>query len=202
LGITNAVFFFDFCENIMNLFTKFELGLPLTEFLARYGTDSDRNKWQRAAEQTQITEAQKTLLAKFTRRTNVLVLAGAWCGDCASQCPIFERFAEAAPVIVTRYIDRDEHADVQEALRINGGNRVPVVVFFSEDGYEVARYGERTLARYRQLVEQLTGEGCATGLVKGNDPVQMQVVQDWLDEFERVQWILRLSPRLRKLHGD
>ena len=186
----------------MNLFEKFAAGLPLQQFLAKYGSDADRAKWARAAEQTAITDAQRQLLAKFTRRTNVLVLAGAWCGDCASQCPIFERFAEAAPVIQTRYLDRDEHADVQSALQINGGNRVPVVVFFSEDGFEVSRYGERTLSRYRQLVEQLTGEACATGIVKGGDPVQQGVVQDWLNEFERVQWILRLSPRLRRLHGD
>src|SRR5436190_5069446 len=186
----------------MNLFDKFAAGLPLTEFLAKYGTDADRAKWARAAEQTQLADAQKKILAKFTRRTNVLVLAGAWCGDCAAQCPIFERFAEVAPVLVTRYIDRDEHADAQAALKINGGNRVPVAVFFSEDGFEVARYGERTLARYRQLVGQLSGEACATGIVKGTDPVQLQIIQDWLDEFERVQWMLRLSPRLRRLYGD
>jgi thioredoxin-like negative regulator of GroEL len=186
----------------MNLFDKFAAGLPLSDFLAKYGSDTDRAKWARAAEQMHITDAQKQLLGKFTRRTNVLVLAGAWCGDCASQCPLFEKFAAAAPVLVTRYIDRDEHADVQAALKINGGNRVPVAVFFSEDGHELSRYGERTLARYRQLVEQLVGESCATGIVKGNDPVQAQVVQEWLNEFERVQWMLRLSPRLRKLHGD
>jgi thiol-disulfide isomerase/thioredoxin len=186
----------------MNLFDKFAVGLSLPDFLAKYGTDADRAKWARAAEQTHLTDAQKQLLGKFTRRTNVLVLAGAWCGDCASQCPIFEKFAAAAPVLVTRYIDRDEHADAQEALRINGGNRVPVAVFFSEDGHEVARYGERTLARYRQLAAELSREGCATGLVKADDPVQVQIVQDWLNEFERVQWTLRLSPRLRKLHND
>jgi thiol-disulfide isomerase/thioredoxin len=186
----------------MNLFDKFTAGLPLPAFLAKYGTDGDRAKWARAAEQTLLTDAQKQLLGKFTRRTNVLVLAGAWCGDCAGQCPIFERFAEVAPVIVTHYLDRDEHADAQAALKINGGNRVPVAVFFSEDGHEVARYGERTLAKYRQLVSQQIGETCGTGLVKAGDPVQQQVAQDWLDEFERVQWILRLSPRLRKMHGD
>jgi thiol-disulfide isomerase/thioredoxin len=186
----------------MNLFEKFSAGRPLAEFLAEYGTDADRAKWARAADQTRLTDAQRQLLAKFTRRTNVLVLAGAWCGDCASQCPAFERFAEAAPVIVTRYLDRDEHADVQAALTINGGNRVPVAVFFSEDGHEVARYGERTLAKYRELVEKLTGEGCATGLVKGDDPTHVRAVQDWLDEFERVQWMLRLSPRLRKIYND
>jgi hypothetical protein len=186
----------------MNLFSAFEAGLPLPQFLAKYGTDAHRARWQLAAEQTALSAEQRALLGTFTRRTNVLVLAGAWCGDCSSQCPIFERIAEAAPVVTTRYLDRDEHADVQAALRINGGDRVPVVVFFSEDGYEVARHGERTLARYRQLVNQLGGEGCATGFVKGNDPTQLAVVQDWVNEFERVQWILRLSPRLRRLHND
>jgi hypothetical protein len=186
----------------MNLYSKFEAGLPLAEFLAKYGTEAHRARWKLAAEQTSLTDEQRALLGTFTRRLNVLVLAGAWCGDCSAQCPIFERIAEAAPVITTRYLDRDEHADVQDALQINGGNRVPVVVFFSEDGYEVARYGERTLARYRQLVSQLTGEGCASGFVKGDDPTQRAVVQEWLNEFERVQWILRLSPRLRRLHND
>lgn len=186
----------------MNLFAKFEAGLPLADFLAKYGSDAHRARWKAAAEQTTLTDDQKKLLGGFTRRTNVLVLAGAWCGDCSSQCPIFERFAEVAPVIHTRYLDRDEHADVQAALQINGGNRVPVAVFFSEDGHEVARYGERTLARYRQLVGQLTGEGCATGFVKGTDPTRLAEIADWLNEFERVQWILRLSPRLRRLHGD
>lgn len=186
----------------MNLFDKFSAGLPQPAFLAKYGTDADRAKWARATEQTLLTDAQKELLGKFTRKTNVLVLAGAWCGDCAGQCPLFERFAEVAPVIVTHYLDRDEHADVQAALKINGGNRVPVAVFFSEDGHEVARYGERTLAKYRQMVAQQVGESCGTGLVKASDPVHQQVAQDWLDEFERVQWILRLSPRLRKIHND
>jgi thiol-disulfide isomerase/thioredoxin len=189
-------------EFSVNLFSKFAAGLPLSDFLGKYGTDADRAKWQRATTQTSLTDEQKKLLGTFRRRTNVLVLAGAWCGDCAAQCPIFQRIAEANPLIVTRYIDRDEHPDAQSALQINGGNRVPVVVFFSEDGFEVARYGERTLARYRQLVAQLVGESWATGLVKGDDPVQRAIVQGWLDEFERVQWILRLSPRLRRLHGD
>jgi thioredoxin family protein len=175
----------------MNLYNSFTTGLPLADFLAKYGTEADRKRWKHVSEQVRLSDEQKELLGKFTRRTNVLVLAGAWCGDCSAQCPIFEAFAVAAPVIVTRYLDRDEHADVQAALQINGGKRVPVAVFFSEDGQEVARFGERTLARYRQLAGRPVGPS-----------LEAQVVQEWLDQFERVQWILRLSPRLRKLHGD
>jgi thiol-disulfide isomerase/thioredoxin len=186
----------------MNLYLSFADAQPLPRFLESHGSASDRARWDRAHVATVVTDDQKMLLGRFTRETHVLVLAGAWCGDCAAQCPIFERFAEAAPVLKIRYLDRDEHPEIQSALQINGGNRVPVAVFFAEDGFEVSRYGERTLARYRQLVEQTTGETCGSGLVKGNDPVQLQIVQDWLNEFERVQWILRLSPRLRRRHGD
>jgi thiol-disulfide isomerase/thioredoxin len=186
----------------MNLFSKFPSALPLNEFLAKYGSPSDKSRWQNAVAATQLTDAQKQLLAGFKRETNVLLLAGAWCGDCVAQCPVFEKAAEVAPVIKVRYLDRDEHPDAQKELQINGGDRVPVAVFFSEDGYEVSRYGERTLAKYRSMVAQLTGETCGTGLVKSTDPLQMQIVQDWLNELERVQWILRLSPRLRRKHGD
>ena len=186
----------------MNLFSQFADALPLPAFLAKHGSITDRSRWENALAATQLTDPQRELLAKFKRETHVLVLAGAWCGDCVSQCPIFERIAEAAPVFKVRYLDRDVHADAQKELQINGGDRVPVAVFFSEDGFEVSRYGERTLAKYRTLAAQLSGETCATGLVKGSDPLQAQIAQDWLNEFERVQWILRLSPRLRRKHGD
>src|SRR5262249_20382175 len=171
-------------------------------FLARYANEGQKQRWRQVHEQITLTPAQRELLASFRRETPVLCLAGAWCGDCINQCPIFEHFAAAAPVIRVRYLDRDDHADVQAALQINSGNRVPVVVFFSEDGREAARYGERTLSKYRQMMRDQAGASCPTGLVLPGDPLPALVTQDWLNEFERVQWLLRLSPRLRAKHGD
>jgi thiol-disulfide isomerase/thioredoxin len=179
-------------------FDLFEQALPYDSYLARFGTPPDKARWDRIRSSVTLTDAQQELLRSFKRQTNLLVLAGAWCGDCAAQCPILERFAEAAPVLRIRYLDRDAYPEVQKELQINGGNRVPVVVFFSEDGYEVARYGERTLAAYRRMAAEIAGNGAA--IANGSDLAC--VVQDWLDEVERVQWILRLSPRLRRLHGD
>ena len=184
----------------MNLFEKQKLGLSYRDFLQKYGTDAHRSRWAQMFEQVALTDAQKTLLKSFKRTMPVLCLAGAWCGDCANQCVIFEHFALASPVIQIRYLDRDEHADVQQALQICGGNRVPVIVLFTEDGHEVARYGERTLSKYRALMADQTGAACPTGV--GKDNLLPQVTQDWLNEFERAQYILRLSPRLRKIHND
>ncbi|MGL6096066.1 MAG: thioredoxin family protein [Fimbriiglobus sp.] len=185
----------------MIAFDKFRAGVPYDEFLATHGKPADRDRWDRARAAVHLTDVQQKLLASFTRETNLLVLAGAWCGDCAANCPIFDRFAEIAPVLKVRYLDRDVHADVQAELKINGGNRVPVVVFFSEDGHEVGRYGERTLTAYRKMIAQIGGDTCGSGVVTANTFLA-DVTADWLREVERVQWILRLSPRLRTKHGD
>ena len=97
-------------------FSHYENALPYGDFLTQLGAPADKERWDRARESLTLTEDQKALLAKFTRRTNVLVLAGAWCGDCAAQCPIFERFAEVAPVLKIRYLDRDANPDVVRAV--------------------------------------------------------------------------------------
>jgi len=186
----------------MNLYPKFSGAHRLADFLAKYGSDTDRQRWNSVHDRVALTDEQKALLVKFRREVHVLVLAGALCGDCVRQCPIFEHFRAAAPVLKVRYLDRDEHADAQEELSVNGGRRVPVVVFFSEDGHEVARYGDRTLATYRRLMTEQTSETCANGNVTPGDSLLREATQDWLNEFERVQWLLRLSPRLRQKHGD
>src|SRR5262249_37063715 len=145
-----------FCA--MNLFDRFSTALPMDHFLSKYGTAAHRGRWKETLDAVWLTDDQKKLLGAFKREMNVMFLAGAWCGDCSRQCPIFDRFSEAAPVIKVRYLDNADHADVQTELSINGGKRIPVAVFFSEDGYEVTRYGERTISKYRQMIRDLAGD--------------------------------------------
>ena len=73
----------------MNLFDKYKLGLSYDDFLARYAKDDQKQRWLQVHEQVALTAAQRELLSAFRRTTNVLCLAGAWCGDCINQCPIF-----------------------------------------------------------------------------------------------------------------
>lgn len=175
---------------------------PYASFLDRYATPAQRARWDTMHGRFHLTAAQSALLAGFVRRMPVICLAGAWCGDCVNQCPAFDHFARASAAIDLRFLDRDARPDVRDALAINGGHRVPVVVFLSEDGQEVARYGERTLSIYRKLAADQLGSTCPTGLVPPSDDLTAATLAEWLAEFERVQLLLRLSPRLRVKHGD
>ncbi len=180
----------------------FKAGLSYESFLNTHGTEAHRQRWQSVYDQIRLTGDQRALLAGFVRKMNVLCVTGAWCGDCVNQCPILQRFAEAADKIDLRFLDRDAHIDVMRELSICGGDRIPVVVFLSEDFFECARYGDRTLSKYREMAATLLGAACPTGIVKPDRSLLDAVTAEWLAEFERIQLMLRLSQRLRTAHGD
>ena len=182
--------------------SAFETALPYSAFLDRHATPTRRPRWDSMHERIRLEPDQVALLRGFVRRMPVLVLAGAWCGDCVNQCPIFDHFARSSAAIDLRFLDRDALPEVADALSINGGHRVPAVLFLSEDFQEVARYGERTLSTYRRLAAEQLGDSCPTGLVPPTDDATRLATAEWLDEFERAQLILRLSPKLRARYGD
>jgi thiol-disulfide isomerase/thioredoxin len=176
--------------------------LTYRAFLDKYATPEQLRRWDALHARVALTDAQKELLGSFVRPMPVLCMAGAWCGDCVDQCPIFDHFASASPVIDLRFIDRDADEQVRSALSVNGGSRVPVVLWLNEEGQEVSRFGDRTLSRYRELAAAQVGPSCPTGIVLPDDSAIAAVTREWLDEFERVHLILRLSPKYREQYGD
>lgn len=167
------------------------------------GTAEQVTAWQKFHAQVRPTESQRSLVASFEREMHVLVISGIWCGDCVQQCPLLDHIASANPrCIRLRFVDRDEHAALSAPLWINGGARVPVALFLAEDDVFVSLMGDRTLSRYRALAARQLGPACPLpGAPVPADEIAA-TLQDWLDEFERVQLLLRLSGRLRKKHGD
>ena len=97
---------------------------------------------------------------------------------------------------------RDRHDDLSEQVTINAGQRVPTVLFCAEDFELVGYLGDRTLNRYRAIAAQQVGAACQLPGAEVAGDELAATLQDWLDEFERVQLLLRLSPRLRQKHGD
>lgn len=179
----------------------FEAALPYREYLDRFAHPEQRGRWDAFHAKVTLSPEQTTLLGSFARRMPVLVLSGAWCGDCATQCPIFDHFAAASQAIDLRFLDRDARPDIAAHLTVCGGQRVPTVAFLSEDWHLVMFYGDKTLSAYRAAAAAQAGSSCATGLATPAEAIAAATA-DWLDEFERVHLILRLSGRLRQIHGD
>jgi len=181
---------------------KHDAGKTYADYLAT-GTADQQANWKRVYDAAKLTAAQESLVGSFVREIKVIGLSGIWCGDCVQQCPLVARLAAANPgKINLRWIDRDEHADLQQHLRICGGNRVPVFVFMAEDHELVQWYGDRTLSRYRAIAQKQLGASCPLPGAPVPPEETAAVMQDWVDQFERVHLLLRLSARLRQKHGD
>ncbi|HRJ50294.1 MAG: thioredoxin family protein [Phycisphaeraceae bacterium] len=167
-------------------------------------TPSQRENWTRFIERVPpLTPSQVGLIQGFTREMPVLVISGTWCGDCVQQCPLIDAIARAGPsVLRVRYVDRDRHADLSDQVMICGGRRVPTVIFMNEDHEFVSILGDRTLMRYRSIAARSLGVSCPLpGAAVPTDEIT-STMQDWINEFERVALLLRLSPKLRERYGD
>ena len=181
---------------------KFAGALPYAEYV-RTGADEQQRRWRQVYDVAHLGVRQSAVVEAFARDMKVLVVSGIWCGDCVQQCPLLARIAEGnAARVDLRFVDRDAHRDLTEELRINTGDRVPVAVFMAEDFEFCAAYGDRTLSRYRSLARKQLGTACPTGIGAPDQDEAAATLGDWLNEFERVQWMLRLSARLRQRHGD
>jgi thiol-disulfide isomerase/thioredoxin len=180
---------------------KFDAALSYADYLAT-GTAEQRRRWTDVAAKLALTAPQQTLLGGFVRRMHVLCVSGIWCGDCVAQVPMLDLIARASPNIELRVLDRDVHKDLSDRVRLNGGSRVPTVLFLAEDFELCGLLGDRTLSRYRAIAARQLGASCPVGIVPPADDELAATVADWVNEFERVQLMLRVSPRLRQVHGD
>lgn len=181
---------------------KFEQGMPYGAYVET-AKAAHREHWDRAYGAASLTDAQRALIGSFTREVRALVTSGTWCGDCSAQCPMLARIAEANPArVLVRFLDRDEHADLSDRIKINEGLRVPTAVFMAEDCSFVHLLGDRTLTRYRAVASRQLGPSCPLPGAPVPPEEVAATLQDWVDEFERVHLLLRLSPRLREKYGD
>lgn len=188
----------------------FAKALPFPQYLSS-AKPHERANWEASFARVTLKPEQTALIRSFTRRVNILVISGTWCGDCVQQCPILARFEEAQPAVRAdeespgidlRFIDRDVHAAFAAPFKICGGQRVPAAIFLSEEFDFISIMGDKTLSKLRSLAQRSLGAACA--LPSAAVPVDElgATVQDWLNELERVALLLRLSAKLREKHAD
>lgn len=173
----------------------FEVASSYEDYLA--ASPNHAPAWHDMASQITLLPAHHTLLESFVRPMRILMVSGAWCGDCVRQGPAIAMIANACDAIDLRWIDRDHEASPIAHMKVNLGMRVPVAAFMAEDSGLVSIFGDRTLTCYRWMLAKKTGATCPVPGAPIPDDVLAGMTQDWVDECERVQCLLQLSPRLQ-----
>jgi thiol-disulfide isomerase/thioredoxin len=176
--------------------SAYETALEYERYLAQ-SPSGLANRWLDTANTIPpLEDDQKQSLTGYNRILRVLMVCGVWCGDCMRQGPIIKRIVEACDDgVELRVMDRDANPEVRDELRILGAMRVPVVVFLTEDFFEVGRFGDQMLTTYRKMAANAIGRAAPQD--EGTSELS-----EWVDIFERMLLMARLSPFLRNRHGD
>jgi hypothetical protein len=188
--------------NAAYLSEQFAAAVPYDRYVLT-GNDEQQRRWKQTYDAVQLNPAQNELVGGFVREMKILIVSGIWCGDCVQQCPLIQKIAESnLTKIALRLLDRDQNRGLMDQVRINNGDRVPVVLLLSEDSEWCATAGDRTINRYRAIAHRKLGIACPTGIVAPDKDELEATLADWLLEVERVQLMLRLTPRLRGKYQD
>src|SRR5690606_21343878 len=81
-----------------------------------------------------------------------LVITEAWCGDAAQIAPVLFKMAEASPAITLKFVYRDEHQELRDALLTNGGPSIPELIALNAANDVLFTWGPRPLLA-AELVE-------------------------------------------------
>jgi hypothetical protein len=188
----------EFWEKCFNMAQDYE------SYLEIYNEENSEyvERWLDSEERTpDPTDKQSQRLKGYNRELKVLMYCGVWCGDCSRQGPILKKIAEVCgDKVQLRLIEREVSKKLQDELRMVGALRVPVMVFLSEDFWEVSRFGDRTHSVYRSKLSRETGIGVDKGILSPS--ARMRELEEWVEKFERALIMLRLSPPLRRRYGD
>jgi hypothetical protein len=197
--LTAAPIYFDLHQDLYRRY--FERGVTYDEHVAT-GKEHQIARWRAHEAAVELDDAQRARVAGFTRRMNLLCLSGVWCGDCARIGPVLHAIAAVNPLLDLRFLDRDGNPELRDQLRIAGASRVPNTVVLSEDFFLVDRLGDRMLATYRRIAAEKLGPACPIGIGPPPADEMHAITTELLDDLERAQLVLRMSPPLRERYGD
>ena len=159
-------------------------------------------RWYETMERLpELQHEQAEKLRGYNRELNMLMYAGVWCGDCSRQGPMLKKIKDAIGLDANlRVIDRESSEELQDELRIVGALRVPMVVFLSEDFWEVGRFGDRMITTYRAKAARQLGRDFNAGILTPR--ALANEMAEWVYIVERMLIMLRLSPPLRRRYDD
>jgi len=137
---------------------------------------------------------------------NIIIFSKEWCPECRTALSILDKFSRENRSIKLQVIDRDQVPELYSLYMPNDDERVPVVLFTSEDYYLVTMWIERPAKKF-MLIHRIMAEMKEQGKDKvfekfsetfiENDEALMQATMEELfSELARTIGCLNYSTRL------
>jgi len=92
-------------------------------------TKLNLHRMERISKQMEVQPKLVDRIAALKNQLIWIVIAEAWCGDCAQNVPALAKLADASKGNITlRIIGKDQHPEVMEAYLTNGAQAIPKLI--------------------------------------------------------------------------
>lgn len=127
-------------------FERFSKGFTFEQWLTKLD-DVSKDKVSRYYEKIYmmvVSEFRERFTCDY--KVNILALVDNRCWDCQFYIPVLVRLAENNPNIEVKLLEANGNEDIHQ--NVNGGNKSPYVMFYSQDGYLTDTWVERPTIVY------------------------------------------------------
>lgn len=182
--------------------------ITVEEYLSKI-SDEHKIKWEKGFETIKnykFDEEMLDFLKLPSKPLNVIIFSKEWCPECIIAVAILDKFSKENKSIQIKVIDRDQVPELYSLYMPNDDERVPVILFTSEDYYLVTMWIERPAKKFMFIHETVTEmRGQEKELVfekfkeiyDENEEVIMQAtVEELFRELARTIGCLNYSSRL------
>lgn len=107
-------------------------------------TSLNQTRMLRINKTFQLNPLLQTQIENLNHEQTWVVIAAAWCGDCAQNLPVIGKISEASKGRISlKIIERDENLNWLEKYHTNGSKSIPKVIAFNKDNVELFTWGPR-----------------------------------------------------------
>lgn len=170
--LDNSLSFAEYTELIDRLLASGKTtGPDQSESLVGYGR-LNRARMQRLSKTIELDETVRAQMGALSVDWIWLVITEGWCGDAAQNIPVIEKLAKANPGIETRYVLRDENADLMDRFLTNGTRSIPKLIAIDRRTMRVlGTWGPRP-----RMAQEIFDKQKTAGIDK---PLILEDIQRW-----------------------
>lgn len=98
-----------------------------------------------------LVDYAKPKLQELTYKQHILAVVADWCGDCHRGAPVLEHINQASEFLDLKFLKKEDNLDL--ILPTNGSEKIPYVMFYSQDGFISGNWAERSYDLYKMITE-------------------------------------------------
>ena len=121
-------------------------GKSFDEFL-KEGKEDEINRTQLYYSKIENNFSHEDFYVELEHPVNLMLIATNWCWDSQTNVPLIVQLAKNNPDISLRIFNKDHYPFLAD--RINRGEKVPQLLFYTKDFYYLDRWVERSTAGYK-----------------------------------------------------